>query len=173
MDGRSCRCLWVLLGLLGIGLVTGSATASPIRRHRIIVVRNVDSLGSAWAHFLEGGPTRWAAVQSPRFPSGLLLPTTNGQLIDTPFVDYLDWRRSLNPRRFDHYHPFIGPALGNLIPPTNLTTPIPPPSSISSAGEPSVNPAPQIGTPEPGSLAMSLTLIGAGILWRRCMVTRI
>jgi len=38
-------------------------------------------------------------------------PPVNGLLPDTPFYNYMRWRRSLNPARFDHYHPNLGPAL--------------------------------------------------------------
>src|SRR5262249_50627198 len=38
-------------------------------------------------------------------------PPLNGILPNTPFVNYLLWRRSLNPARFDFYHPRLGPLL--------------------------------------------------------------
>jgi hypothetical protein len=36
-----------------------------------------------------------------------LIPLADGTLPDSAYVDYLRWRRSLNPRQFDAYHPCL------------------------------------------------------------------
>jgi hypothetical protein len=44
-------------------------------------------------------------------PTGIHLHLVNGVLPDTPLVEYLTWRRSLDPTRFDHWHPNVGPLI--------------------------------------------------------------
>lgn len=65
----------------------------------------------------------------------------NDNLPNTLFWNYLEARRSLNPERFDHYHPIVGewikdiPLVPPIIPP--ITPPIiPPPIIPSFIGEP-------------------------------------
>jgi hypothetical protein len=147
-----------------MALAASNAGASPIHAYRLATP---EVLGPAWARFLAGGPTLWALVTPPRLPSGLELQYQNGALVETPFVDYLYWRRSLNPARFDHYHPNIGPALGQLTPPTTAV-----PGSTTT-GTPPINPQPQNGVPEPASLPLALSLVGAGLWWRRRIVRNV
>ncbi len=166
-----------VLAVSAAGLLARPAVASPIRSHHLIVVSNVDSLGPAWARFLEGGIPLWEVRKPPRFPSGLVLPESQGVLVDTPFVDYLLWRRSLDPTRFDHYHPFIGPLLGQgLTPPTSTHSSVATPrggTPRSGLGDDHpANPQPQQGVPEPGTLSVALVLIGAGYAWQRRNVRR-
>ncbi|HWE40375.1 MAG TPA: PEP-CTERM sorting domain-containing protein [Isosphaeraceae bacterium] len=54
-----------------------------------------------------------ALGQDIRLRVGLehLCAPINGLLPETPYINYLRWRRSLNPPRFDHYHPQIGHLL--------------------------------------------------------------
>lgn len=100
----------------------------------------------------------------------------HGSLPQTPFMNYLRWRRSLNHARFDHYHPLIGPLLGedaavrakSVIPPPPIGSSDPsPPTTITDFGLPGGPPhhppgnqpngAPSV--PEPASFA----LLGIGI----------
>jgi hypothetical protein len=61
----------------------------------------------------------------PVVPSNGLLPTT-------PYDNYLRWRRSLDPPRFDHFHPRIGHLLGldGVIKTTPAPTPTPTPTLV-------------------------------------------
>ena len=70
----------------------------------------------------------------------------NGLLPNTPFINYLRWRRSLDPARFDHYHPQWASALGN---DANLRAGLPPAPPSSTLQGPPAGPAPQIITPSP------------------------
>ncbi|HEV3122529.1 MAG TPA: hypothetical protein VGY53_11530, partial [Isosphaeraceae bacterium] len=58
---------------------------------------------------LAGHQVKWSL--NVKIPSGIHLHLVNGLLPDTPLVEYLRWRRSLNPARFDFYHPNVGPML--------------------------------------------------------------
>jgi hypothetical protein len=145
-----------LAGLCLTGFEVSPASASPIHRHRI-VVSSAQSLGPAWARFLEGGPSLWAVRKSPRFPSGLVLPTSNGKLVDTLFVDYLTWRRLLDPARFDHFHPNLAVSLT-----APRTTPV---RSTSVMARHPFNPAPQ-NLPEPSAFLLMFALFGVAFLFR-------
>lgn len=171
MDGRSNRgtterrsrvvTAGLTLGVL-VGLIAGPARASAILGSNLIAVTDVSSLGPAWEQFLLGGPALWALESPPPFPSGLVLPTSNGQLVDTPFVNYLEWRRSLDPSRFDLNHPNIATELGQFVPTSTSV-----PGSTSSGGGTThvFNPTPQ-NLPEPGTFWIAVTLIGAGLATR-------
>lgn len=80
-----------------------------------------------------------------------VLSVYNGQLPDSPFVEYLLWRRSLNPTRFDHYHP----GLGRLLEAGNVGVTVDP--------KPVVPPGPPV--PEPATWLMG-GLLAAGGLWK-------
>lgn len=177
MDGRTGRNVWtdIMRHLPRVSLVTAFLTLVPaseparagvIRSHAFAgPVRTELTLGPAWSRFLAGGPARWAVTRPPRFPSGLSLLTRNGQIVDTPFVDYLIWRRNLNPVRFDRYHPFIGPALGQLLPPPS---PPKPPTAVPGQIDPPITPPrPQVGTPEPGTISIAVILAGIALAYRK------
>ncbi|MFO0952894.1 MAG: hypothetical protein U0835_17440 [Isosphaeraceae bacterium] len=134
----------------------GTASASPIRTFRVVTSDTEASLGPEWARFLAGGPFFWSVETPPSFPSGLVLETLNGRIVETPFVDYLIWRRNQDPARFDLNHPNVGPPLGQiLIPPRTPTNP-------------PINPQPQLpGIPEPASLLTTLVIASSSVLWWR------
>jgi MYXO-CTERM domain-containing protein len=119
-----------------------------------------------WTPFLAGGPTLWASEPAPPVPAGLVLPMQNGLLVETPFVDYLVWRRDLDPTRFDLYHQTLGPELAQLPPTTTTTTP---PAAQGVTPPPLPSPSP---VPEPSSAALALAMIGAAGWWRSRRRTR-
>ena len=147
----------------------GGASAIRTLRSHAPSFRTEASLGSSWNHFLIGGPTLWEAVRPPRFPSHLVLSMRNGNLVETPFLDYLVWRRNLNSARFDLVHPVIGPALGQLAPPAPPVIPIAIPGGTTHGGGPgtSINPVLEVGVPEPTSISTGLVVIAVAYGWRR------
>jgi hypothetical protein len=89
-----------------------------------------------------------------------------------PMINYLMWRRSLRPGRFDRYHPRLGPTLAQL-----LSQPVAPsvpqafvPTPASPAPTPNPGPAaPQMvepSVPEPSTWLLAL-LMGIWGLWSR------
>ena len=91
----------------------------------------------------------------------------NGLLPDNSLTRYLQFRRGLNPVRFDFYHPTLGAILvedhklktnvncvgGELIPPPLPPLPIP---GTPSPSPPVGGPPPIRAVPEPASLALIL-----------------
>lgn len=92
----------------------------------------------------------------------------NGLLPDNSLTRYLQFRRGLNPVRFDFYHPSLGAILvedhklksdvncvgGQLIPPP--IPPIAPPGTPAPGPPVGGGPPPLRAVPEPGSLALIL-----------------
>jgi len=70
----------------------------------------------------------------------------NGVLPNTPFINYLRWRRSLDPARFDHYHPQWAKQLAT---DASIRAGLPPTPPSGPPPAPPTSPAPQIITPSP------------------------
>lgn len=166
-----------VLGLMVLALGGRWAEASPIRE-RQIEARQARSL-SAWSNFLAGGSGLWSRVHAPRITEAVhvamaqALSTSNPR--SNPWIEYLEWRHNLNPARFDHWHPVLGPQLENL-PPLQTTTPSvtpqPHPQKVSkppktvTPSQGGLTPPTHPTVPEPGSLTLSIGLIAAGFWWR-------
>ena len=139
-----------------------AARASAIHAEALKFTTEAD-LGPRWKSFLAGGPALWAITTPPSFPSHLVLYyQANGVPVETPFVDYLIWRRNLDPLRFDANHPGAGPVLELIKPPKT-------PSSTPPAGQNLTPPS----VPEPAALTVALTTAAAALGWRhRCRLQR-
>src|SRR5262249_15542672 len=142
------RILWGLAPFLWTALTAETAPASPIRHrhHPHLAARSASPEFAAWNAFLAGGERHWARVRPPEITSQIHVLMNRGlesaHPTSNPNVEYLMWRRSLAPERFDRFHPRIGPMLQALIPAattTPVTTPqtqqiSPPPLSASDPG---------------------------------------
>ncbi len=176
--------------LLALALMTlGTTPAHASRIHHLSYARQQAQLQQIQT-FLNGGEVVWSATRPPIFPRSVLseAATEIAAGNETTLVQYLHWRRDLNPSRFDHYHPYLGPLLANdtkittpsLLPtPTvNPTTPGTTPTSATqttSTPTNTVTPAkvvsPQSTTPprvpEPSTTLIAIALIGAFALKMR------
>jgi hypothetical protein len=143
--------------------------------------RAVLTPGSAWdRYFARALATHEMRVKSPGAVGVLALTeAATGGLPQTALVQYLEWRRSLNPARFDFYHPGLGPLLQpQVVTPPQLggekITP-PPPSNppVNPPENPPENPpvlppdVPPPSVPEPSSLAVAAAMLAAGAWARR------
>jgi hypothetical protein len=130
------------------------------------------TLPAAWNLFLSTGPEVWATSQSPAFTISVrrsIFQILNGDpatIAANPMVDYLIWRRDLNPFRFDRYHPYLGQRLAPLT--------LDPPTSVPVAPEvePPITPLAPLevtppSVPEPSSLILIGLVSAWGILRRR------
>ena len=157
-SGRSSMLRRLSIAAVLITLAQGAPTeASPIRNRSLYaqgIHASVVSSGLNWREYLNGGSSLWSTTPPPRIPSGIRLATVNGQLVRTQFVDYLLWRRSLDPARFDAHHPNIsGPLAQILVPPK---TPVEVPPAVPPQG--------QVVVPETKPLWMAMILTGFGFV---------
>jgi PEP-CTERM motif len=178
LQSRTTR--WTALAALAASLALSAtdAQAAPLRSYAMmrtsgnLVQANASvypTFPMAWNSFLSLGPNVWAATSwTPPFT--LAVRRSIWQILNTgdpatiasnPMIDYLLWRRDLNPTRFDHYHPFLGPQLGQLEPPTNV--PVTPEEKPPITTAPQEVPPP---VPEPNGLLL-IGLVSAWGLWRR------
>jgi hypothetical protein len=168
---------WRTVGkLVGIGLLaccaTRSVEASP-SRHR--AWRPVPKIVPYSQQFYRVALQRHQSVAVPyRLRT---LQAHDGLLPETPFIEYLRWRRSLNPSRFDVWHPHMGRLLetDRIIRSQVFTPPITsnppavdaqPPIHVPRPDEPQILP-PGTSVPEPSTALMGLTMIGALAAWQR------
>ncbi len=147
----------------------------------------------AWTKFLAEGTPTWSTTHAPAFTPAIestiwqvLKTDTEAQSIANPMIDYLEWRRSLDPTRFTDNHPNLSPALAQLLSSPSLRThdprptytPVPEtttaPQALSSPATPSgahsVSPP---AVPEPSSLLLAAAMTGWGIWQRRRIAQRI
>lgn len=152
----------------------------------------------AWTKFLAEGTPTWSTTHAPAFTPAIestiwqvLKTDTEAQSIANPMIDYLEWRRSLDPTRFTDNHPNLSPALAQLLsspslpanppPPTDtpvsetttapqvLSSPAPTPAPATPLGAQSVSPP---TVPEPNSLLLAAAMTGWGIWWRHRIALR-
>lgn len=116
-----------------------------------------------------------ARAETYRGMDSLCGTNNDGILSDTPYHRYLLWRRSLNPDRFDHYHPLLGVLLkehqriidaGKVCPPD--PDPDPTGGGGDDGGDPGGNPGgggvrPQEVVPEPSSVVLLAVGMGAAL----------
>ena len=119
--------------------------------------------------FLEAGPTLWSHA-TPRLPHHPipLRRDADGTPMAGLFLDYLLYRRALNPTRFDAHHRHISTALASVPFPT---TPMILAPSILSVPQIATPPAPMPPTtqtvPEPSSAMIALAMLAAAAAGRR------
>ena len=139
----------------------------------------------AWTRYLSEGTQTWSTTHAPAFTPAIrstiwqvLKTDTQAQSITNPMVDYLEWRRSLDPTRFTYYHPSLSPALAQLLNSPSLPTTVPAPTYTpvpQTAPQELTSPAPPTAAqtvsppavPEPSSLLLAAAMTGWGIWWRR------
>ncbi|MGC8642026.1 MAG: hypothetical protein ACP5XB_19345 [Isosphaeraceae bacterium] len=133
----------------------------------------------AWTNFLDKGEQTWSRTPAPSFSPAIrstiwqvLKTDSQAQSLNNPMIDYLLWRRSLDPQRFLLNHPSLSPALAQLLnaPALPVTPPTPtaiapqtvsgPPAPIASS---STLPPP---VPEPNSLLLAATMTVVGLFCR-------
>lgn len=157
-------------GTMRAAAVSARAEAIQLRQTSILNSQAFQRQEAFYARALEQGMSR---VPRPQFLDVLLVPDVSGLLPESSTLDYLRWRRDLNPTRFDRNHPVIGPILERdrivrnqtplppVTPPTEPEVPTIPPVDPGDPGNPinpGGNPSPQVPIPEPSTLAVWLAL---------------
>ena len=126
-----------------------------------------------WSRYLLASPNTWMRVEHPPWTQAVKSEVLGSFRTETagadPMVNYLLWKRSLNPTRFARYHPRIAPRLrrlamsrtSSLLAPT---TSAPQTISTSHGGTSSTPPSPGTSqenlipppsVPEPGMLLLA------------------
>lgn len=167
--------------LMGLGLLTTvDAQAAPIRARIALGTSALadPTFPPLWNRFLSA-PDAWPTSRTPPFSP--LVRAAIWQILNSdptsaainPMIDYLIWRRELNPFRFDRYHPYLGPRLGQLLTPSVVPPILAPLTGVPVAPvvEPPITPLAPLTVqpqtvPEPNSVVL-ITLVSALGLWRR------
>ncbi len=191
---RMGRCF---LMVLTAGLLLGSRTseAASTKTKKLDLTPSEVQTFEVWTKFLAKGTETWSTTHAPPFTPAVestiwqvLKTDSQAQSLSNPMIQYLEWRRSLDPTRFTSYHPNLSPALAQLLSSPSLPAGVPPPTytpvpqvSPQTVSEPSGTPATSSGAqtvsppavPEPNSLLLATTMTGIAIWWRRRLARRI
>ncbi len=190
----SLACEWSMIGfkrashgrhlhrLIGMALVVGGsmaglsrpAGASPIKAslHHREMARLDAEAGHSWSAYLLAGPKIWSSVihpeVTPEVRSAIWRALGSDAPESTAWVQFLLWKQSLDPARFDRNHPHVAPIL-NRISSESLVSQTPTPTTTPTTPDTTPLTQPQTVTaavPEPGSWLLALGMTGWG-LWRR------
>ena len=120
-----------------------------------------------------GGPTVWSSVAHPALTPAIEASMWKAIRSDPPanpsaVVQFFSYRQSVNPARFDHYHPRIAKALARMgaqaLTPTPNTTPTTP---TTPSDQPQVLTPPVTPVPEPATVLITIGMAGYALWWRR------
>jgi PEP-CTERM motif len=147
--------------------------AEPVRKQHEAASESRDAFNT-WSEFLKGGPSVWATHEHPIWDYTVREAVWKDIKTDpggtSPMIDFLLWKQSLDPTRFDLYHPKIGPAIDKLVntPPTQVQSSAPTTTSTSSTSpsEGQTISPPGTETPEPSTWLVAIGMAGWA-LWRR------
>jgi hypothetical protein len=176
---------WLLPLVLTGWLLPGMLPVQAATTKKLVLTPSELKTFEAWTSYLSEGTQTWSTTHAPAFTPAIrstiwqvLKTDTQAQSIANPIVDYLEWRRSLDPTRFTHYHPSLSPALAQLLTSPSLPTTVPAPTYTpvpQTAPQELTSPSPPTATqsvappavPEPSSLLLAAAMTGWGIWWRR------
>jgi len=165
---------WLGLTLLG----AGSLLANRVEASAIVHSAKIDkaAVGSSWSEYLLGGPSVWDTVPHPPVTEAVrqgiwkALKTDPGGT--APIVQFLLNKQSLDPARFDHYHPNLVGPLARFTTPTTTTTTTgaqvltPSSTTLPTEAQTTGGPSPQT-VPEPEALLLAIGMAGWAVWWRR------
>jgi hypothetical protein len=113
----------------------------------------------AWENYIAHDPSYWLSVRAPKITlavrAWMMATLTEADPTADPMTEYLLWRRSIAPVRFDYYHPHLGPELQNLLPTLTSTSTPGTGSSPSASSTPATTPTP---TPTPTQAQPQLSI---------------
>jgi len=178
---------WFLL-VLGSALIVGGQPLQAAATKKLVLTPSEVQTFEVWTKFLSDGTETWSTTHAPPFTQAIkstiwqvLKTDTAAQAISNPMIEYLEWRRSLDPTRFTHYHPNLSPALAQLLSSSSPSLPagVPPPTTTPVT--PAITPATPTGAqtvsppavPEPSSVLLAAAMTAWGIWWRHRIRQRI
>ncbi len=180
------RLLWLGPVVLGLGLGGSHRAEAAAIHHADKVVRGRrDRVQPDWSEYLLGGPSVWSTVAPSCRDAGdrtaMWKSIKTDPPPDTDASSSSAYKQSLDPTRFDHYHPKLAAALAKIEAetPTAATTP----TTTTSSGTSTTTHRPGSTAhvrrarrllagliapiPEPDTLLLALGMAGWGIWWRR------
>jgi len=167
----------VLAGALILGVLPLQAATTK----KFVLSASEVKTFKAWTNFLADGTQTWSTTHAPPITPAIkstiwdvLKTDTVAEAISNPMIEYLEWRRSLDPSRFTAHHPNLSPALAQLLSSPSLPSGVPPPTYTPVPETPTdaqtVSPP---AVPEPNTLLLAAAMTGWGIWWRRRIVQQI
>jgi hypothetical protein len=168
---EACRLLWLGPMVLGLGF-SGWNRAEAAAIHHDAESSSINPASyQTWSEYLMGGPSVWAAVAHPQLNQAIEASMWKSIKSDpppetSPVVNFFLWKQSLDPARFDHYHPNIAKALAKIkaemasSPTTTSTSPNDQPQTLTPPSTPST-------VPEPATLALAIGMTAYALWWRR------
>ena len=169
------RLLWLGPIVLGLGLSgsesSGSGGDPP---HTTTRRRSIPATYQTWSEYLMGGPSVWSSVAHPglerrrsrrrcgRASGPTRRPNTS------PVVNFFLYKQSLDPARFDHYHPTARQGPGQ-----DRGRSSSDPDDDDNARRPisrrQITPAssPPSTVPEPATFLLAIGMTGYALWWRR------
>jgi PEP-CTERM motif len=177
------RLLWLGPVLLGLGLCGSNRGFASAIHHADKDAAMKDMSNPSWSEYLLGGPTVWSAVAHPALTPAIEAEMWKSIRSDPPpnpsaVVQFFLYKQSLDPARFDHYHPRVAASLAK-IKAELATSDSTPSTSTSTSSTPTVQ-AQQItppatsgaspdaaAVPEPATILLTIGMTGYAVWWRR------
>jgi hypothetical protein len=179
------RLLWLGPVLLGLGLCGSNCAFASAIHHDGKDSAAVGIADPSWSQYLIGGPSVWSSVAHPA-----LTPTIEAEMwksirndpppVTSAVVQFFIYKQSLDPARFDHYHPRVAVAIGKIEAELAKTATTPATSTSTSTSTPPTDQAQQItppGTsgsssdvaavPEPATILLTIGMAAYAVWWRR------
>jgi hypothetical protein len=176
---RSSRARCLLrhgLVLLVAGL-WGSNQALAAAIHHVHKTSAVDPASfRTWSEYLLGGPTVWASVAHPALTPAIETSMWKAIKSDPPpdtdaVVQFFLWKQSLDPARFDHFHPRVAAAMSKIKAEIATATPATAtatgPSTTTSSPTDQAQELTPPTVPEPATLYLTIGMAGYALWWRR------
>lgn len=177
---RSARLLWLGTVVLGLSICgVNRADASAIH-HAEKGSANTGISDPTWSEYLMGGPSVWSTVAHPMLTPAIEAEMWKSIRTDPPpdtdaVVQFFLYRQSLDPARFDHYHPRVAAALSKIeseaatastTPATSSTTPTDQAQQITPPSSPASSPGVET-VPEPATILLTVGMAAYAVWWRR------
>jgi hypothetical protein len=169
---RARRSFWLGLIALGAALL-GSNSTKAAAIHHVDKTSAVDPASfRTWSEYLLGGPTVWASVAHPALTPAIEASMWKAIKSDPPpdtdaVVQFFLWKQSLDPARFDHFHPNVAAAMSKIKAELATATPATVPSTGTSSPTDEAQTLTPPAVPEPATLYLTIGMAGYALWWRR------
>jgi hypothetical protein len=161
---------WLIAGIAFVMVPSFRAEAARIDTTALSRTEAHDD--ALWANYLAEGTHEWLTHAhppvTPSLEASVWRSLARGTASDNAMVQFLLWRQSLDPSRFDFYHPRLAVAFAKLKSPTvspgTVSTPTTLPATVVPPEVPNITPEAQVlpQVPEPSGLWIALGMLAGG-----------